>query len=166
MLPCCACHSVALVLGTILHIMDCLYLRLPGGNDPLSVLKESQSEQWHILSPMTLDGCACSTARFISCHVGRWHSWDNLTITQFALRCMWSEREKWFAIQTQLLALLTLLSTSTNSRLKSSHSWSALWLRQKMVWLFCVLVNETSWTKKLQEFKNIYPFFPPTPSFS
>jgi len=38
-------HRIALVLGTILRTIDCVYLQLPGGNPPLAELKASQSEQ-------------------------------------------------------------------------------------------------------------------------
>jgi hypothetical protein len=31
-------HCVALVLGTILRTIDCVYLQLPGGNSPLPEL--------------------------------------------------------------------------------------------------------------------------------
>jgi len=35
---------IALVLGTILRGIDCIYLQLPGGNPPLAELQASQSE--------------------------------------------------------------------------------------------------------------------------
>jgi len=38
-------HSIALILGTILRTIDCVYLQLPCGNSPLAELKASQSEQ-------------------------------------------------------------------------------------------------------------------------
>ena len=38
-------HRIALVGGTILRTIDCVYLQLPGGNPPLAELKASQSEQ-------------------------------------------------------------------------------------------------------------------------
>jgi len=56
-------HRIALVLGTILRTIDCLYLQLPDGNPPLAELKASQSEEWRILYPITSVACAFSTAR-------------------------------------------------------------------------------------------------------
>jgi len=41
----CDYHRIALVLGTILRTIDCVYLQLPGGNSTLAELKASQSEQ-------------------------------------------------------------------------------------------------------------------------
>jgi len=38
-------HRIALVLGTILRTIDCVYLQLPGGNPPLAELQALQSEQ-------------------------------------------------------------------------------------------------------------------------
>jgi hypothetical protein len=38
-------HRIALVFGTILRTIDCVYLQLPDGNPPLAELKASQSEQ-------------------------------------------------------------------------------------------------------------------------
>jgi hypothetical protein len=38
-------HHIALVLGTILLTIDCVYLQLPGGNPPLAELKALQWEQ-------------------------------------------------------------------------------------------------------------------------
>jgi hypothetical protein len=38
-------QRIALVLGTILRTIDCVYLLLPGGNPTLAELKTSQSEQ-------------------------------------------------------------------------------------------------------------------------
>jgi hypothetical protein len=38
-------HRIALVLGTILQTINCLYLQLPDGNAPLEELKASQSEE-------------------------------------------------------------------------------------------------------------------------
>jgi hypothetical protein len=36
---------IALVLGTILRTIDCVYLQLAGGNPPLGELKATQSKQ-------------------------------------------------------------------------------------------------------------------------
>jgi len=38
-------HRIALVLGTILRTINCVYLQLPGGNPPLAELKALQSVQ-------------------------------------------------------------------------------------------------------------------------
>jgi hypothetical protein len=38
-------HRVTLILGTILQIIDCVCLQLPGGNPPLAEPKASHSEQ-------------------------------------------------------------------------------------------------------------------------
>jgi hypothetical protein len=38
-------HRIALVLGTILRIIDCAYLQLSDGNPSLAELKASQSKQ-------------------------------------------------------------------------------------------------------------------------
>jgi hypothetical protein len=38
-------HPIALVLGTILSTIDCVYLQLPDGNPALAELNASQSEQ-------------------------------------------------------------------------------------------------------------------------
>ena len=115
-------HTIALILGAILPTIDCVYLQLPGGNPPLAELKASQIAQCRILYPMTSVGCAFSTARCVGSCVGWLHSWDNLGTTQLALRCTGSERYKWYVVQKQLLALLTFLTTSTESRLEASHS--------------------------------------------
>jgi hypothetical protein len=37
-------YHIALVLGTILQTIDCVYLQLPAGNPPLAELKALQSE--------------------------------------------------------------------------------------------------------------------------
>ena len=59
----CNFHRIALVLGTILRTIHCVYLQLPGGNPCFAELKALQSEQSHILYPMTSVACAFSTAR-------------------------------------------------------------------------------------------------------
>ena len=56
-------HSIALVLGTILRTIDCVYLQLPDGNHPLTELQALQCEPWHILYRMTSVACAFSAAR-------------------------------------------------------------------------------------------------------
>ena len=38
-------HRIALVLGTILRTIDCVYVQLPVGNLPLAELKASHSKQ-------------------------------------------------------------------------------------------------------------------------
>jgi hypothetical protein len=38
-------HSIALILGTIVRTIDCVYRQLPDGNPPLAELKALQSEQ-------------------------------------------------------------------------------------------------------------------------
>jgi len=38
-------HRIALVLGTILRTIDCVYLQRPGGDPPFAELQASQSEQ-------------------------------------------------------------------------------------------------------------------------
>jgi hypothetical protein len=37
--------GIALILGTILRMIDCVYLQLPGGNPPFAELKAMQSVQ-------------------------------------------------------------------------------------------------------------------------
>jgi hypothetical protein len=39
-----AYHRVALVVGTILRTIDCVYLQLPGGHPTMAELKASRSE--------------------------------------------------------------------------------------------------------------------------
>jgi hypothetical protein len=56
-------HRIALVLGTILRTIDCVYLQLSDGNPPLAELKASHSEKSRILYPMTSVAFAFSTAR-------------------------------------------------------------------------------------------------------
>jgi hypothetical protein len=36
-------HSIALGLGTILRVIDCVYLQLPGGNSTLEELKANNA---------------------------------------------------------------------------------------------------------------------------
>jgi len=86
-------HSIALVFGTILRTIDCVYYPLPGGNPPFAEQKALQSEQWHSLHLMTSVACAFSTARRFGTFVGWLHSWDNLRTTQFAPRCTRSNQE-------------------------------------------------------------------------
>jgi len=56
-------HRIALVLGTILLTIHCIYPQLPRGNPPLAELQASQSEQQRILYPMTSVAYAFSPAR-------------------------------------------------------------------------------------------------------
>jgi hypothetical protein len=56
-------HRIALILGTILRTIVCIYLQLPGGNHSLAELNASQSEQWWILYPTKSLACAFCTAR-------------------------------------------------------------------------------------------------------
>ena len=83
--------SNALVLGTILVTIDCVYLQLPSGNPHLAALRTSQSAQWPIHDSMTSIECACFTARLDSSHGGWFRSWNNLRSIQFAPRCTRSE---------------------------------------------------------------------------
>ena len=67
-------HSYALVPGTILWTIDCVYLQLPSGHPPLAELKALQSEQCRILYSITSVGWAFSTARCCGSLVGLLHS--------------------------------------------------------------------------------------------
>jgi len=85
-------QSIALVLGSILRTIDCVYLLFSGWKPPFAELKPWQSEQWHLLYCITSVAWSLSTARPISSHIGWFHSLDNLTTNQLAPRCMKSER--------------------------------------------------------------------------
>jgi len=91
-------HSIALVPGTILWTIVCVYVQPPGGIPTLAEMKALHMEQWHILYPMTSVVCAFSTARGVGCCVEWLHSWDDLSMTQFGPRWMRSERYMWYAM--------------------------------------------------------------------
>jgi len=106
-------HSTALVLGTLLPTIDCVYLQAPGGNLSLAELKASELKQWCILYPTTSIVFAVSTTRCFGSHVGWLHSWDNLRSTQFGLRYMGSERWKRCMMQKQSLESWTFFTMSS-----------------------------------------------------
>jgi len=81
---------------------------------------------------------AYCTARRVSSRVGWLRSLDNLRSTQIAPRFLTSEWFKWYGMQKQHLASLTVLSVSTKSCLYDSHSWGAKWLCNIKAALLCV----------------------------
>jgi len=56
-------QCIAIILGTILPSIDCVYLQLPDRNPPLAELKASQIKPCRILYPNSSFACAFATAR-------------------------------------------------------------------------------------------------------
>jgi len=81
-------HSIALLLGTVLQIIVCVYRQFPCGNSSLAKLKASQIEEWRILYPMTSIACAFSTARCVGSRVGLLH----IGTTRELLCLLWDAR--------------------------------------------------------------------------
>jgi len=170
----CDYHNIALILATILQTIVCVYLQLSGENLQLAALQALQSNQCCILHSMTSGACALSTARHDVSRVQWLYSGNNLRRPQFALKWMRSERSKWCMMQKRCRVSETYLIVSTKTCLEASHSWGAWrfeisrlggfgFVNQQNIGYESTLSYYTSWTKKSQELKCIYCFFPPTP---
>jgi hypothetical protein len=116
-------HCIALVLGTILRTIDWVYLQLPHCNPPLVELKASQSEQSHILHPMTSVACAFFTGRhWLLC-------WIVAQLGQLENYSVWTEMYEIWDVKVVCDSRAMLSVANCPRRKNSISSWGSTIMR-------------------------------------
>jgi len=170
-------RSIALVIGTILRTIDCVYLQLPGGNAPLTVLQHGNANNdvfsilWHqlrvLFPPLGMLGAG------LDGYIVR-ATWELRGVLRDArglsgesgVRCKGNTRRHKLSSLRVIYSVSRLLIHEMRGGCTRWRLGRFVFVKQHNAGYESKLSYLTSWTKKWQELEYIYPFFLSTPPFS